>query len=379
MSTSPAASKYVMRRRNGGMMSKQTTPPGPQGPTPGPPFEVIRSQAIDAGVPVVSNVLELDIAMDIPGCTEVTATNYDAMATSDDGSCTYCSGISADIKTSADVALYDGCTELYELYIDNTSGLFSVDLPQLELVTTYLSVNGNADLQFVNLPMLREVGDYAYIATNSALESVDLSGLEYSEGLYVNTNDVLQSIDLMSLTSILYYVNIISNPVLCLDAAIDWATISPGGYYVDSPGCAGLSCELTNAGFEDGVITPWVTSSASITTDSWEGTYAALIDGNNYIKQYFDVPVPVSELVSATFYTWHDTTDSPAMSTEWGYSDLSTGSGFYGSGELDGWQQHDMLADLDPSKELDYILIWGYSGGGALADITLVDAVSFCR
>ena len=75
---------------------------------------------------------------------------------------------------------------------------------------------------------------------------------------------------------------------------------------------------------------------------------------------------------------WHDGTDSPAMSVEWGYSDATTDSTFYSSASLSGWVQIDLLSMMNPAKSLNRIRVWGYAGGGAQPDITRYDSFEFC-
>jgi hypothetical protein len=137
---------------------------------------------------------------------------------------------------------------------------------------------------------------------------------------------------------------------------------------------------LANAGFEDGTLTSWSSSGAAvISSDSFEGDWAGETEGNMYIMQDLGTPILVENLGQATFWTWHDGDDSPAMSIEWGYSDGSTGSTFLGAVDLYGWVQVDVLPHLDYGKELSYIKAWGYSGGDATADIVLYDDYKFCE
>jgi hypothetical protein len=137
---------------------------------------------------------------------------------------------------------------------------------------------------------------------------------------------------------------------------------------------------LANAGFEDGTLTSWSSSGAAvISSDSFEGDWAGETEGNMYIMQDLGTPILVENLGQATFWTWHDGDDSPAMSIEWGYSDGSTGSTYLGSVDLYGWVQVDVLPHLDYGKELSYIKAWGYSGGDATADIVLYDDYKFCE
>ncbi len=168
--------------------------------------------------------------------------------------------------------------------------------------------------------------------------------------------------------------------------------ICDDGNAIDDDGCpnscvpASLSCTsggvdlLINSGFEDGVFAPFTSSGAAttVTTDSYDGVWAAITEGNYYVQQYLATPEPVLNLVSASFWTWHEPKDSPLQSIEWGYSDGSTDSTLRFSGDLAGWVQVDLLPEMDPTRDLSYIRVWGYSGGGAYPDITLYDQFEFC-
>ncbi|MCB9565942.1 MAG: DUF4215 domain-containing protein [Myxococcales bacterium] len=136
---------------------------------------------------------------------------------------------------------------------------------------------------------------------------------------------------------------------------------------------------LVNYDFETGSFAPWTSNgNPTITASSHSGAWAAQTIGNFHVQQDF-AATPVSSLVSATFWTWHDSSDSPAMSVQWGYSDNSTGSTFFGANQLNGWQQHNILANLAANKSLVWIRVWGYSGGGNLQDIARYDDFAFCR
>ncbi len=144
--------------------------------------------------------------------------------------------------------------------------------------------------------------------------------------------------------------------------------------------CAGGTIDmLINYGFETGEIAPWTSNGAPTITDfSHSGMWAAQTIGNFHVRQDF-AATPVPTIVSASFWTWHDAADSPAMSVEWGYSDNTTGNTFYGAGQLNGWQNHDILALLAPNKSLTWLRVWGYSGGQNLPDITRYDDFALCR
>lgn len=137
---------------------------------------------------------------------------------------------------------------------------------------------------------------------------------------------------------------------------------------------------LDNPGFEDGIFDPWTSNSGAtfVTIDSYDGSWAAETEGNYYVRQDLLSPAPVASLYTASFWTWHDD-DSAAQSIEWGYSDGSADSTLLFGDELIGWVQVDLLPLLDLSKDLSWIQVWGYSGGGALVDITRYDQFEFCE
>ncbi len=76
--------------------------------------------------------------------------------------------------------------------------------------------------------------------------------------------------------------------------------------------------------------------------------------------------------------TWHEADDFPAQSISWGYSDGSSGSAFYSYADLAYWVQIDLLPLMNPALDLSWVQVWGYSGGGAYADIVLYDEFEFC-
>jgi cysteine-rich repeat protein len=165
------------------------------------------------------------------------------------------------------------------------------------------------------------------------------------------------------------------------------------GNTVDGDGCS-ADCELevtslcppgevtvlANEGFEAGVFPPWTSNSnaTKVVMSPHSGVWAAETVGNFFVRQDF-AAVPVPELTSAEFWTWHDLADAPAMSVEWGYADASQGSTFFGGAQLDGWKNHDILGDLDPTKSLVWLQVWGYAGGGQLPDVVHFDDFRLCR
>ncbi|MCA9662279.1 MAG: hypothetical protein KC486_28325, partial [Myxococcales bacterium] len=141
----------------------------------------------------------------------------------------------------------------------------------------------------------------------------------------------------------------------------------------------GTESVLVNYDFETGSVMPWTSNGAPVISDmAHGGQWAAQTTGNIHVHQDF-APTPVSDLSSATFWTWHDAADSPAMSVQWGYSDNTTGSTFFGANQLDGWQEHNILGNLAANKSLAWIRVWGYSGGKGLPDVARYDDFAFCK
>ena len=137
---------------------------------------------------------------------------------------------------------------------------------------------------------------------------------------------------------------------------------------------------LVNPGFEDGTSTGWTSSGTlTMTSDAHDGTTAASTVGNYYLRQDLTKAVSVAALNKATFWTWHEADDSPLQSIEWGYSDGSIDSGLLYAADLAYWVQADLLAQMDVTKDLSYIKVWGYSGGGKYVDLTLYDTFEFCE
>jgi hypothetical protein len=143
--------------------------------------------------------------------------------------------------------------------------------------------------------------------------------------------------------------------------------------------CATGTSIFVNPGFESGSLSPWVTSGATISAAAAQsGTYAAQTNGNFFLEQTIS-PVPVSQLESASFWTWHNANDLPSLLVEWQYSDATKGSMTLTNAQLDGWKQIDLLAKLDPNKSLTKLKLWGYAGGGSYLDLARFDSVAFCR
>lgn len=137
---------------------------------------------------------------------------------------------------------------------------------------------------------------------------------------------------------------------------------------------------LVNEGFETGVLVPWTSDEVPVITATMphSGMWSAQVTGGAYIRQDF-AAVPVSQLLAANFWSWHDVTDGPLIVIEWGYSDNTTGNDIAFGDQLDGWVKHDLLGDMNQNKSIVYLIIYGYSGGSMLPDISRFDDFRFCR
>lgn len=154
------------------------------------------------------------------------------------------------------------------------------------------------------------------------------------------------------------------------------ADCQPEAASLCAPGTISL---LGNAGFESGALAPWTTDGdVTLTMNPHSGIWAAETGHSIIIQQTF-AAVPVTQLTSADFWTWHDAADYPAMLVVWGYSDNSTGSVHLFNDELSGWVHVDILPQLDPAKSLTRLTVSGYFGGDLLPDISRFDDFRLCK
>lgn len=131
---------------------------------------------------------------------------------------------------------------------------------------------------------------------------------------------------------------------------------------------------LSNPGFESGALAPWTTNGTWTVTSSGchSGAHCATDVGNFYIEQTFP-PVPGSSVSSFTF--WMRQPEPGASAVVFYYTD---GSSAYGSTTFPSaaWTRFDKTAEIDDTKTLSAIRIWGYSGAGPAEDVTFLDDVS---
>jgi hypothetical protein len=123
---------------------------------------------------------------------------------------------------------------------------------------------------------------------------------------------------------------------------------------------------LSNPDFETGTSSSWTfDAGVSISSFVYGGMYAAESNGNHYIQQTFTA-VPVSSLVKASFWTWHEGNDYPAMYVEWGYSDGSTGNTLLYNSMLSGWVEVNLLPLMTSGKSVQRIQVWAIRAGEAM-------------
>jgi len=141
-------------------------------------------------------------------------------------------------------------------------------------------------------------------------------------------------------------------------------------------GSFGVRELLGNPGFEKGTLPPWTSSAWMVDTiNPHSGSYCAHDIGNYYIEQDFN-PVPGSIIQQVTF--WSRQPDQPAAQAyDFLYDDGSSAEFVQFPGP--NWGQFDVTANLNRSKNLKGIRIWGYSGGGPGPDSTYVDDASITR
>lgn len=136
---------------------------------------------------------------------------------------------------------------------------------------------------------------------------------------------------------------------------------------------------LLNPGFEDGVLAPWQSQGAAsaITENPHSAMWSARIDGNAYLQQDLPEAIPVAQINRASFWSWHDISDEPAMLVEWVYDDLVVESVVI-AGTLDGWQSHDILENFDLAKSILGFRVWGYFSDLPKLDVAVFDDFALC-
>jgi hypothetical protein len=133
---------------------------------------------------------------------------------------------------------------------------------------------------------------------------------------------------------------------------------------------------LKNGDFEKGTLPPWTSNVWKVdTVNPHGGQYCACDVGNYFVEQVFS-PIPASIVQHVTF--WARQPDQPAAQAYDFLYDDGSSSEFLQFPRPD-WGQFDITANLNRSKNLKGIRIWGYSGGGPGPDSTYVDDASITR
>lgn len=203
---------------NGGAATFSITPPGaaPAG------LQVTLAAVVIRGRNGVNTLVSAGwadvIEAPTPGCTDDIADNYDPSYNIDDGSCVYsvipCDGTSASISTQADVAAYENCSTLASIFLNHTTGVTSLELPNLEVVHGSVYVDHTVGLTTIDLSGLSTVGMYLYFDANA-----DLTSLTFG-----------------ALTSVAMYSYFTNNSQACVDTLADWPAISGQYAYVAGNG-----------------------------------------------------------------------------------------------------------------------------------------------
>ena len=143
-----------------------------------------------------------------------------------------CPSMSASIYTQTDADSFIPCTELDNIYLHITSGVVTVDLPNLVTVYDSIYFHMNNDLETVYLPLLETVGSDFYFHQNLALVSIETPALQsVDEYLYFSGNSLLSSLDMTNtLTYVGDYTYFSNNPLLCVPN-LNWSAIAQNYHY----------------------------------------------------------------------------------------------------------------------------------------------------
>lgn len=142
----------------------------------------------------------------------------------------------------------------------------------------------------------------------------------------------------------------------------------------EGDGCAPLSNAVQNPSFEEGASVNWVSNGVIYEGPGLLGDLSGQTQGNYYMEQTFDA-VPVSELTEAS-WAMQFSTSCTISSIHWGYTDGTEGDYFWFAPSAEEWHVIDVLAEMDPTKSVNMVRVWGCSGGGE--DIVDRDDFRFC-
>ena len=95
---------------------------------------------------------------------------------------------------------------------------------------------------------------------------------------------------------------------------------------------------------------------------------------NELLRQSFPA-VPVSQITRFRYWGMHPNDD--VFGVTYAYYDDGSMDNIVHSPWM-AWTEFDLLAQLDPAKNLTEIYLWGYSGGGPGVDETVFDSVELC-
>lgn len=120
---------------------------------------------------------------------------------------------------------------------------------------------------------------------------------------------------------------------------------------------------LVNPGFETGDLTGWTTSSFTTNNnDAHSGTWSVINNGNFTIEQTF-APVNPSDVTEISVWAKQPDLGGFFFAIDLLYSDTSFEEFFGSSGDQTTWTKFDFTSDLNMSKTLVGIRLYGNSGG----------------
>ncbi len=125
---------------------------------------------------------------------------------------------------------------------------------------------------------------------------------------------------------------------------------------------------LVNPGFETGDMTGWTTSSFTATNnDSHTGNWSAINFGNITLSQAF-TPIAATDITEFSVWAKQPNFSQFFFAIDFNYTD-STSEEFFGTGgTATNWTKYDFTANLNLSKTLSSITVYGNSGGTTLYD-----------
>ena len=124
---------------------------------------------------------------------------------------------------------------------------------------------------------------------------------------------------------------------------------------------------LVNPGFETHTVAGWTTSSFAATNNEWHsGAWSAGASGNVSMTQTFTA-APTSSVTEVSFWAKHPGFSSFEFEFDLLYSDASVTQLFVSGGTGNTWSQFNFTSNLDASKSLSGIRIFGRTTGSFAA------------